>query len=121
MMKTLLGFSFVSFIAAAAAAEPMASTKGGMQIPPEMRQRIQERMQEHMQRKLQETDSNGDGKISREEFMTQAEARFKKADANNDGEITPEEFQILRDKMMQHRPALRSGGGQPPAAPNTGE
>lgn len=48
-----------------------------------LRQKIQER--------LQAMDKNGDGNISKGEFMTQAEARFSKMDANGDGQVSREE------------------------------
>jgi hypothetical protein len=43
---------------------------------------------------LQETDADGDGKVSRAEFLSKAEDRFNKADANGDGFIT--RFGLLR-------------------------
>ncbi len=44
-------------------------------------------------------DSDGDGFISRTEFMAQAESRFNKADRNGDGLISQEEHQQLRQEL----------------------
>lgn len=48
---------------------------------------LRQKIQEH----LQAMDKNGDGNISKEEFMTQAEARFSKMDANGDSQVSREE------------------------------
>jgi hypothetical protein len=49
-------------------------------------------------------DTNGDGFISKDEYMAAAEARFKKLDANGDGKISKEEmkqaYQGRRKKQM---------------------
>lgn len=37
-------------------------------------------------------DTNGDGVISKDEYMAAAEARFKKLDANGDGKLTKKEM-----------------------------
>ena len=37
-------------------------------------------------------DANGDGKVSRDEFLAQAGARFDRMDANKDGFVTPDEM-----------------------------
>ena len=58
-------------------------------------------MQQHMQKRLKEVDSNGDGNISKAEFMAQCEKRFAKMDTNGDGQISPEERQQAHQQMMQ--------------------
>ena len=50
-----------------------------------------EMMKQKMQENLQQMDTNGDGVISKTEFMTQTESRFAKMDANGDGSIAQEE------------------------------
>ena len=57
-------------------------------------------MQQKMQQHMKETDTNGDGNISKQEFMAGCEKRFQKMDANGDGQITKEERQQMR---MQHK------------------
>jgi len=42
-------------------------------------------------------DTNGDGVISQEEFMTRAQERFTKMDANGDGTIEREEAKAAHD------------------------
>lgn len=55
---------------------------------------------------FQETDVNGDGKISREEFLTarqkKMEEHFGRMDVNNDGQLTKEELKEGRKKMRKH-------------------
>ena len=41
-------------------------------------------------------DANGDGKVSREEFLARAGARFDRLDANKDGVLTAEEMKAGR-------------------------
>jgi hypothetical protein len=41
-------------------------------------------------------DANGDGVLSRDEAMAQADARFDRLDVNKDGKLTPDELQPRR-------------------------
>ena len=43
-------------------------------------------------------DTDGDGLISKSEFMDMQEKRFSEIDANNDGKIQREEFKAMREK-----------------------
>ena len=55
-------------------------------------------------------DANGDGVLTRDEAMAQADARFDRMDANRDGKLTP-------DEMRPHRPMGESGATPPPPPP----
>ncbi len=50
---------------------------------------------------FEKSDLNGDGVISKEEFMKKAEERFAKMDLDGNGEITKEEAQQAREKMKE--------------------
>ena len=70
-------------------------------------------MQQKMQQHLKETDTNGDGNISKQEFMAGCEKRFQKMDANGDGQITKEERQQMRSQMMEHKGQMGGQMGTP--------
>lgn len=70
------------------------------------------KMQQHMQQHMQEMDSNGDGNISKQEFLANCEKRFARMDSNGDGQISPQEREQMKAKMMQHKGPM---GSQPPA------
>lgn len=44
-------------------------------------------------------DTNGDGVISKAEFLTHAEERFTKMDADGNGEVTKDEAKAYKEKM----------------------
>jgi predicted small lipoprotein YifL len=48
-------------------------------------------------------DTDGDGVVSKSEFMAKQEARFDEMDANNDGKIQKEEFKAMKDKWKDKR------------------
>ena len=66
-----------------------------------------EMFKQKMQERLQQMDTDGNGAISKSEFMAQAESRFSKMDSDGDGQITKEERSGMRDKFKQ----LREGKG----------
>ncbi|MCB1531173.1 MAG: EF-hand domain-containing protein [Rhodospirillales bacterium] len=46
-------------------------------------------------------DTNGDGVVSKDEFLSGAEKHFQKMDENGDGEITKDEARKSREKMKE--------------------
>jgi hypothetical protein len=58
-------------------------------------------------------DANGDGALSRDEAMAQADARFDRLDANKDGKLTP-------DEMQPRRPMGGAEAAAPPPPPADG-
>lgn len=59
---------------------------------------------------LKEVDTDGDGKVSKTEFLAKAEKRFAEADANGDGFIVKEEHKAMRAKWKAKHPKM----GKPP-------
>jgi hypothetical protein len=53
-------------------------------------------------------DTNGDGKISKDEFVNHALQRFDAMDTNHDGQLTKAERDAARETMRNH---MRGGGG----------
>ena len=88
----------------------LAATATDGSAPPQgqMPGKMQQRMQQHMQ----EMDSNGDGNVSKQEFLANCEKRFARMDSNGDGQISPQEREQMKAKMMQHKAPM---GSQPPA------
>jgi uncharacterized membrane protein YebE (DUF533 family) len=60
----------------------------------------------HKKHSMQDADVNKDGKISRDEFMTQHQTRanemFAKLDANKDGNIDQAERDAMKAKWKEH-------------------
>jgi len=50
---------------------------------------------------MQKVDTNGDGMVSKTEFMAKHEEMFAKMDANNDGNLTKEEMKSAREAMKE--------------------
>ena len=55
-------------------------------------------------------DANGDGVLTRDEAMAQADARFDRLDANKDGKLTP-------DELQPRRPIGQAEAAPPPPPP----
>lgn len=55
-------------------------------------------------------DANGDGKISKQEMLAKAEARFDKRDLNNDGFIDQGEANTMRQQIRERVQKLRQRG-----------
>ena len=60
----------------------------------------------HKKHGMQDSDTNKDGAISRDEFMSSHQARaeqhFTKMDANNDGKIEQAERDAMKAKWKEH-------------------
>lgn len=54
---------------------------------------------DHKGKMLEKFDADGNGAISKEEFLKSSEERFSKMDADGDGEISKEEAQAMKKKM----------------------
>ncbi|HVZ74276.1 MAG TPA: EF-hand domain-containing protein [Polyangia bacterium] len=52
--------------------------------------------------KFQMMDTNGDGKISRDEHTAGSKKMFEKMDTNGDGKVTVAEMSAFHDKMETH-------------------
>ena len=61
---------------------------------------------------MKRIDKNGDGKISKDEFIAVQTERFNKMDKNNDGFLSKDEMRAAREMMnpkMHHRGDVRPG------------
>lgn len=77
---------------------------------------------------LHRADTDGDGKLTREEFLASQRERFDRQDADHDGKLTKAERDAARQAMMQRMQQRRgqggpggSGGGYGPPQPPSGE
>lgn len=52
---------------------------------------------------MQKADTNGDGMISKEEFMAKHEKRFTEIDTSGDGQLSKDEMQAHREAMKAKR------------------
>lgn len=50
---------------------------------------------------LAEMDKNGDGVLTRDEFLAHPSAMFDKLDANHDGKVTKDELAAMHEHMIQ--------------------
>lgn len=110
-MKKLIALSLVLSASslAMAASDTTTPAPGQMPMNGQMKGQMQQKMQQHMK----EVDTNGDGNISKEEFMANCEKRFAKMDANGDGQITAEERQQMRAKWKQQHKGQMGGQDAP--------
>lgn len=86
----------------------------------------------HKSDMLKEIDADGDGAVSKNEFLAFHEKRFGEMDANNDGKISKEEHEAMRaewkakmkerreQRMKKDAPA-ETPGADAPAAPAPAE
>lgn len=62
---------------------------------------------------FQKADTDGDGSVSKAEFMAQAEERFGKMDLNGDGTVTKDEVDAKKEeykKMKAEKKAAKEAG-----------
>jgi len=51
--------------------------------------------------KLRKMDSDGDGSVSKDEFMSHAEKKFSKKDKNGDGVLSGDEMKMMKKMKKQ--------------------
>ncbi len=68
-------------------------------------QLLRAKVQEHLQKKVEDLDSNGDGYISKKEYLSNAEKQFDRLDKDDDGKLSASERE--RWLTAQNRPAKR--------------
>lgn len=65
----------------------------------------------HGGKMFEKHDTNGDGVISKDEFLNHASEKFSKMDADGNGEVTKEEGKAARDahreKMKERRAKMK--------------
>lgn len=64
-----------------------------------------------------ELDKNADGKVTRDELLARAEARFNEADANKDGRVTDDEREVQHAKRKTAHFAKRDANGDGKLSP----
>jgi hypothetical protein len=55
----------------------------------------------HGDKGMEKFDADGNGAISKEEFMKSSEDRFSKMDTDGNGEISKDEGKAMKDKMRE--------------------
>ena len=65
------------------------------------REQIQNRMRQHQQQRVLQADSDGDQRISQQEFAAMGDSRFSRLDTDSDGQITPAEREAFKQTMRQ--------------------
>ncbi|MCD8497515.1 MAG: hypothetical protein LRZ85_05205 [Alphaproteobacteria bacterium] len=105
-MKKLLTLAAVAMIAVPVTAHAEDTAKGDHKGPGKM---------------FEETDTDGDGMMSKDEFMAFHEKRFAEMDGNGDGKISTEEAkakaQEWREKMKERRKEMMEKRGEMKDAP----
>lgn len=63
----------------------------------------------HQKKMWNKLDTDGDGAISRQEYMDAMGKHFERADTDSDGKISKEEWQARKDAMRSEMHKDRSG------------
>lgn len=92
-------------ILAAAAAFMMASPAWAEEAPP--KGGMMEGKPPHRGQVLEKLDTDGDGKISKAEFMVKHEERFARMDKDSDGFISKDEVKAAREQMKEKREEMK--------------
>ena len=92
MRKTLLATAAVALMAVSLPALAQTATQANGNDRPN---------------RMQRADTNGDGNISRDEFVSHRLERLRAADANRDGSVTREEIQAAGEARRAERSAAR--------------
>jgi hypothetical protein len=58
---------------------------------------------------MNKMDTNGDGEVSKDEFMAHKEMRFMMKDKNGDGKLTTEEMKMDKGKHGKHNCNKKEG------------
>lgn len=105
---------FLILAAAALVAVPAVSHAEDKPTPPAQGEKGPGKM-------FKETDTNGDGKMSKDEFMAFHEKRFSEMDKNGDGQIDSDEARAKakewREKMEERRKEMMEKKGDAATAP----
>lgn len=71
----------------------------------------------HKGKMFEAMDENGDGMVSKDEFMASHMKRFEKMDTNADGNVSKEEIEAhraaKREKMKEKKMEAQEGQGEP--------
>lgn len=60
-----------------------------------------EALHQKRQERMKEADTNGDGVITKAEFLAKSEERFNKMDKDNDGQLTQKDRDAMHDKVQK--------------------
>ncbi len=61
------------------------------------------RLRQRIDARLRAMDTDGDGAISKQEYMTNSEKQFERMDLDGDGRVTRAELEQLRERWRQRR------------------